>query len=165
MIIAVDVHYSKNDAVAAGVEFQNWADAEVLRELVVSISLVAGYKPGEFYKRELPCILALLDQLKVLPAYIVVDGYVYLDDAHRPGLGKHLYDALQGKVPVIGVAKSPFKNTPSDSAVIRARSKRPLYVTAAGLDRAEAKRYIQQMHGQYRLPTVLRRVDQLSRGY
>jgi deoxyribonuclease V len=163
MIVAVDVHYSINDAVAAAVVFKKWADAEALRELVVSISPVAEYQPGEFYKRELPCILGLLDRLGVLPAYIIVDGYVYLDDAHTPGLGKHLYDALKGKAPVIGVAKSLFKNAPTDSAVFRTKSKRPLYVTAAGLDRTEAKRYIQQMHGQYRLPTMLRRVDQLSR--
>jgi deoxyinosine 3'endonuclease (endonuclease V) len=44
MIVVVDVHYSKNAAVAAGEVFQDWADAEVLRELVVSTSPVAGYK-------------------------------------------------------------------------------------------------------------------------
>jgi deoxyribonuclease V len=165
MKVAVDVHYSKDDAVAAGVLFQNWADSEVLRELVVSISPVAEYQPGELYKRELPCILALLDQLEVLPVCIIVDGYVYLDDAQRPGLGKHLHDALKGKVPVIGVAKSLFKNAPTDSAVFRAKSNRPLYVTAVGLDDTEAKGYILQMHGRYRLPTMLRRADQLSRGH
>lgn len=163
MIVAVDVHYSKNDAVAVGVLFQNWADAEVLKEVVVSISPIAEYQPGEFYRRELPCVMALLDQLKVEPGYLIVDGHVYLDDSHKPGLGKHLYDALQGKVPVIGVAKRRFRDTPSDSAIFRGKSNRALYVTAAGLDRTAAKGFILQMHGRYRLPTMLRRADQLSR--
>jgi len=32
-----------------------------------------------FYKRELPCILKLLDKLEQPPSCIVVDGYVFLD--------------------------------------------------------------------------------------
>jgi deoxyribonuclease V len=47
--------------------------------------------------------------------------------------------------------------------VQRGHSRRPLYVSAAGIDAETAARYIQDMHGTYRLPTLLRRVDQLCR--
>ena len=46
-------------------------------------------EPGQFYKRELPCILELLKQVNPLPNYIVIDGYVYLGGDEKPGLGKH----------------------------------------------------------------------------
>ena len=163
MILAVDVYYSQNDAIAAGVLFKNWADADVVNELIIPVSPIAEYQPGQFYKRELPCVMTLLEQLEVLPDYIIIDGYVYLDDAHKPGFGKYLYDALQGKVAIIGVAKKRFKGTPSDTVVFRRESKRALYVTAVGIEQTEAKYFIMQMHGHYRLPTMLRRVDQLSR--
>ena len=100
-----------------------------------------------------------------MPEHIVIDGHVYLDDARKPGLGKYLYDALQGKAAIIGVAKSPFKSTPADAAIFRSKSKRPLYVTATGVDEHTAKGFIRQMHGPYRLPTLLKRADELCRSY
>ena len=42
-------------------------------------------------KRELPCILALLQDITVEPLIVVVDGYVTLGKHHKPGLGMHLY--------------------------------------------------------------------------
>lgn len=165
MILATDVHYFRNSAVAAGVLFQNWTDSQAVNEWGVALSTAADYEPGQFYRRELPCVMVLLEQTKLLPEYIIVDGHVYLDGNHRPGLGKYLYDALQEKVVIIGVAKSRFKGMPSGAAVFRRESKRPLYVTAVGIDETEAKGIIVQMHGRYRFPTMLRRVDQLSRSH
>jgi deoxyribonuclease V len=68
---------------------------------------IEEYTSGEFYKRELPCILSLLgknhfDNIEA----IIVDGFVYLDDQNKLGLGGHLYERLPYKVPVIGVAKN-----------------------------------------------------------
>jgi deoxyribonuclease V len=48
--------------------------------------------------------------------------------------------------------------------VLRGGSARPLYVTAAGLSADEAARRVRDMHGPYRIPTLLKRVDQLCRG-
>lgn len=48
----------------------------------------------------------LLSKHNLKPDCIIVDGFVHLED-DKPGLGKHLYDALNGKVRVIGVAKNP----------------------------------------------------------
>ena len=93
----------------------------------------------------------------------MIDGYVYLGKERTPGLGRYLYEALDKQVAVIGVAKNAFKNTPASTKLRRGKSQRPLYVTAAGIDEVDAKGYIQDMHGRDRIPTVLKRVDRLSR--
>jgi deoxyribonuclease V len=123
---------------------------------------VAPYQPGQFYRRELPCLLSVLATVAEPLEAIVVDGYVWLSD-DRPGLGAHLYEALGHREAVIGVAKTRFAGAEAEP-VIRGGSRRPLYVSAAGLERAAAARHIERMHGTYRLPTLLRRVDQLCRG-
>ncbi len=123
MILAVDVQYSRDKAVAGGVEFEHWTDARPLREHISFIKGVAEYRPGQFYRRELPCILKLLSDDHLRPTCIVVDGYVFLDGASAPGLGKWLFDALHGRVVVIGVAKNRFKGIPSECQVYRGRSK------------------------------------------
>lgn len=163
MILAVDVDYREDKAIAAGLLFQNWEDGEPVQELIAEILTVAEYEPGQFYKRELPCVLALLQQLEQLPEFIVIDGYVYLDGYQKPGFGKHLYEALAGKSVIIGVAKSRFKDTPAETELFRGGSKRALYVTAVGISAAEAKGFIMCMHGEHRIPTILKRVDQLSK--
>lgn len=163
MILAVDVDYREDKAVAAGLLFRNWEDREPIQELLAHIPTVAEYEPGQFYKRELPCVLALLQQLKQLPEFIIIDGHVYLDGKQKPGFGKHLHDALEGMSVIIGVAKSRFKDTPAETEIFRGGSKRALYVTAAGINEAEAKGFVIRMHGEHRIPTLLKRVDQLSK--
>lgn len=162
-ILATDVYYQENQAVAAGVLFSDWGDRSPLSQLTIPIEQVSDYEPGQFYRRELPCILELLQQLKNLPTHIIVDGYVYLDSTQKPGLGKYLYDALQAKSVVIGVAKNRFKDIAEESELLRGASQKPLYVTAAGISILEAKDLIARMHGQYRLPEMLKLVDHLSR--
>jgi deoxyribonuclease V len=161
MILAVDVDYRGDKAVAAGVVFEKWSDKESIREIVVSVPEVKEYIPGRFYQRELPCIKALLKELDTEIECIIVDGYVYLGSDDTPGLGAHLFNALEGSVTVIGVAKKPFKDTPKSAELLRGKSKRPLYITAQGVDVAVAKQYIAKMHGKNRIPTLLKRVDQL----
>jgi deoxyribonuclease V len=161
MICAVDVHYRIAYAVTAGVLFHRWDDSSAFREITVPVLSIKKYEPGQFYKREMPCILELLEQLECLPDFIIIDGYVYLDK--KPGLGKHLYNALKGHSVIIGVAKSRYKHTPAKAAVYRRGSKRALYVTAVGISEAEAHNCITKMHGEHRLPTLLKRVYQLSR--
>lgn len=94
---------------------------------------------------------------------LVIDGYVWLED-ERPGLGAHLYRALGGKVAVIGAAKTRYAGVTLVQEVRRGTSGSPLYITAAGMDLSEAARHVSEMHGPYRIPTLLKRVDQLCRG-
>ena len=93
---------------------------------------------------------------------LIVDGYVDLDPAGRPGLGARVHDKIG--VPVIGVAKSAFRSATHAAAVRRGVATRPLYVTAAGLCLEKAASLVAAMAGPHRLPDALRRVDRLSRG-
>lgn len=163
MILAVDVWYDGSVAYSAGVLFNDWADTCAVDEVTFNCDDVPEYVPGEFYKRELPVLLGLIDRLQSFPSLIIIDGYVYLEGQQDPGLGKHLYNKLGSTVPVIGVAKSPFKGISDEYAVYRGRSSKPLYITAVGIDINTAKQGVLEMHGSYRLPTLLKRVDQLSR--
>ena len=163
MIACVDVDYREVGAVAACVCFQAWSDDTSASETVVQIRNVEPYRSGQFYRRELPCILTVLKSLRESPQVIIIDGYVWLGE-QQPGLGAHLYAALGRQVPVIGVAKTRFVRAEPVENVLRGRSRSPLYVTAVGMGVAEAADHIRAMHGPYRIPTLLKRVDQLSRG-
>ncbi len=64
---------------------------------------------------------------------------------------------------MIGVAKSAFRGATHAIAVRRGTSSRPLYITAAGMPRADAADLIKHMAGPHRLPNALRRADTLAR--
>ncbi|MGF1761704.1 endonuclease V [Photobacterium sagamiensis] len=164
MLLVIDVHYrDDNSAVVAGLTFNEWSSDEVEGKHIVKIDNVEPYEPGSFYKRELPCILALLNSLEKVPNVIVIDGYVTLGKENEDGLGAHLYKALNPHTPIIGVAKSRFSGTSSDFEVYRGQSKQPLFVTSAGIDNSIAKELIKSMHGNNRLPTLLKAVDRECR--
>ncbi len=164
-ILAVDVYYwPSGTASAAGVLFDGWESPEPLNTLVREVDDVARYQPGRFYLRELPCILRLLKAVDVgeLQA-LIVDGYVMLGRNEKPGLGMYLFEALGKSVPIIGVAKNEFPKTPKECRVVRGNSKRPLFVTSVGVSHEFAKEAVRCMHGQYRIPTLLKWVDRLCR--
>jgi deoxyribonuclease V len=161
MIAAFDVHYLKNGcASAAAVLFSDYRDAEPAEVYTQFLPGTADYIPGEFYRRELPCILTLIGQLNEVPDEMVVDGYVML--GNRSGLGQHLFNSFDGKIPVIGVAKSKFESA-GGIEVFRGGSIHPLYVTSVGVNLEKASERIRTMHGAYRIPTLLKRVDVLAR--
>jgi deoxyribonuclease V len=164
MILAVDVHYpGDGTAIAAGVMFKDWHSDTVEQVVTHHVEQVAPYRPGFFFERELPCILALMSKLDAGPEAVIIDGYVWLGTDHRLGLGAHLHVALQGALPVIGVAKTRFHETPPGAEVIRGLSARPLFVTAVGIDAETAKISVRSMHGQFRMPTMLSEVDRACR--
>lgn len=160
---AVDVHYDEHgQARAALVVCADLTFATVISEHVVIIPHVAAYEPGAFYKRELPCIRAVLALAPCL-SLLVVDGYTTLDPQGRAGLGA--YAARDFGIPVIGVAKTPFRTATHAVEVVRGNSIRPLHVTAAGgISDTEAATVVAAMKGPYRIPTALKRVDNLARG-
>jgi len=96
------------------------------------------------------------------PAVVVIDGYVWLAPG-RPGLGAHLYEALGRSTAVIGVAKTRFASATGAVSILRGGSQSPLYITAIGMDLTEAAAAVTGMHGAYRMPTLVKRVDQLAR--
>ena len=129
------------------------------------IDAVNEYIPGEFYKRELPCILKILNRVDMKKVgLIIVDGYVYIDNNKNYGLGGKLWEHLEGEIPVIGVAKTKFvQNTNTVRDVYRGQSKNPLYISAVGIDIVEATNVISDMKGNYRIPDVLKTLDQKTK--
>lgn len=108
-------------------------------------------------------VRVILPVRAILPARVIlIDGYVWLG-AGRPGLGAHLYQALSQRTAVVGVAKRRFHGAGDALPILRGTSQAPLFVTAVGIDLAEAAANVQRMHGPHRIPTLLKRVDRLSR--
>jgi len=166
MIAAVDVYYHPpGGATAAAVVFPDWGANDVETELRENIARVAPYEPGSLYKRELPCLLLVLAKVCDGLETVIVDGYVWLAPDDRPGLGAHVYRALGSGIPVVGVAKSPFRGSSNALLVLRGRSRKPLYVTAVGMDRGLAAKQVASMHGSHRMPTMLKRADRLCRTF
>lgn len=163
-LAVTDVQYLEPGARAAVVVAAGWSDAATLEERTVLVEQVAAYRPGAFFERELPCLLAVLRAVTTEIGCVIVDGYVELDAAGAPGLGAHLHEALARRVPVIGVAKTAFREATSAAAVLRGTGRTPLYVTARGVDLAEAARRVSAMAGPHRIPTLLQRADHLARG-
>jgi deoxyribonuclease V len=166
MILAFDTYYDNTGkAKTVCLAFERWNDEQPLAIHTAFMENVADYTPGEFYKRELPCIL---DLFRTLPyteiEAIIVDGFVFLDDNRKLGLGGHLYEWLQEKIPVIGVAKTNFASIDKlKKPVLRGESLKPLYVTALGIDIETAAQHVQSMAGEYRFPTLLKELDQLTK--
>jgi deoxyribonuclease V len=168
--VALDVDYREaggvEHAMAAAVVFDAWDAPVAAHERVVRVDGVKPYVSGRFYERELPCLLAAIEAVKskgFAVDGVVVDGYVWLGDA-RPGLGAHLWEALGQSVPIVGVAKTKFDGAEGvQHEVTRGQSKRPLYVTSAGIPAKTAADHVASMAGAHRVPTLLARVDRLCR--
>ena len=162
MFAAADVHYlPSGGARAALVLAPDPTFSAIVSEKTVFIDHVARYQPGEFYRRELPPIRAVLGGVDDL-GLLIIDGYVTLDPDGRPGLGAYAHEEFG--VSVIGVAKTRYALAVHAIPVVRGTAKRPLYVTAVGIPPADAAELVRTMTGSFRLPDALRRVDTLARG-
>lgn len=165
-IAFLDVGYKATGARAACVLTESWEAASPHEAYVHDIEVVEPYEPGQFYRRELPCLLAVLRRLPSSPQIVVVDGYVWLASPARPGLGARLHQALGGAAPVVGIAKTAFAGVESSGAVVpvyRGTSQNPLFVTAVGLTPDVAGRCVRRMAGKHRIPELVRITDRLSR--
>ncbi len=159
----LDVHYGASGATAACVVFEAWPDAEPIGVHRVVVAKAAGYRAGRFFERELPGLLAVLEAAGREFESIVIDGYVHLRAGAGKGLGQHLREALPYEAEIIGVAKNPLKIADRFVPVLRGRSAKPLFVSAAGCSLADARKAVLSMHGPYRIPTLLRLADQYAR--
>jgi len=165
MIYAFDTYYVDDIAKTVCVGFKNWqaVNSDIVYE--ESLPVANDYQSGEFYKRELPCIMSLIGQIPLMDDdVLVVDGYVTLGADGRLGLGGHLYKSLDERYAVVGVAKNEF--AAQDDArrmVLRGNSQKPLFVTTLGIGVDEVATYIQTMQGDYRIPTLLKLLDQRTR--
>ena len=165
MILAFDTYYYDGKAKTVCLEFEDWNESKNFKIHEEIIDNVEEYIPGEFYKRELPCIISLLNKIDLTHIEaIVVDGFVYLDDEKKYGLGGRLYEQLNHKIPIIGVAKTNFAAIEKDKlALVRGDSKKPLYITAIGIALDDAFAKVASMAGEYRFPTLLKELDRLTK--
>jgi deoxyribonuclease V len=163
MKAALDAHYEEGRAVAACVVFEGWSDSEPAALLREVLPAAAGYRPGRFFERELPCLLAVLDKAAVTFDTILIDGYVHLGTGGGKGLGARLFEALPYRTVVIGVAKSPLAIAGPCVPILRGRSHKALFVSAIGFPALRAARLVSSMHGPYRIPTLLRLADRHAR--
>ena len=128
MFAAADVHYPPSGGARAAVVLaSDPAFSTLVGERTEFVKDVAPYRPGEFYRRELPPLRAVLAKADGIDL-LVIDGYVTLDPDGRPGLGAHAH--AEFGVAVIGVAKTRFASAAHAVPVIRGGAKRPLYVTS-----------------------------------
>jgi deoxyribonuclease V len=164
MILAIDVHYKNEGAKAVGILF-SMPDEMIHKTIVERISQVNSYEPGKFYKRELPCLQQVMNQVEQEEiSAVIVDGHVYVNNSGEFGLGAKLWEALDQTIPVIGVAKNSFDgNKQTVHEIIRGRSKKPLYISSIGMPLDEAASLILKMTGQHRMPDLIKKVDTNSK--
>ena len=164
-ILALDAFYNDANAHVIGVVFSDFGLNEI-KWYNQDTVIAEEYIPGQFYKRELPCLLNILNEVDLSEIdLIIIDGYVFLDDLGKKGLGAHLFDSIKQKVPIMGVAKSKFyNNTKTTLEVFRGKSKRPLYVSSIGIEIERAADLLMNLVGNYRMPDILKKLDQITKG-
>lgn len=163
MIAILDAAYAKRASAAACVTAADWTSPDPLAQFTHGDGPAADYEPGAFWRRELPLLLSVLNMTPERPDALLIDGYVFLDGDGREGLGAHLFAALGGTTPVVGLAKTRFSDADAWAARIRRQSTlRPLYVTAVGIALGDAAEAVASMPGA-RLPDLCRLADQTAR--
>ncbi len=163
-IVCLDAAYGEGAQSVAAVVFSDWPSPGCSRIWSERIDAPpAPYRPGRFFERELPLLLRALAALALRPGAVLIDGYVVLDAAGRPGLGAHLHTALGRRTPVVGAAKTAFRGAECALPVRRGGAKNPLYVSAIGIDPDDAARHVGAMAGQHRIPEHIKRVDREAR--
>ena len=164
MISLIDVYYRKDMAQSVCVVINDWSDDVPFKVYSLKQNVRQPYIPGEFYRRELPVIMNILKLVRERIEYILIDGYVWLNaEKTQKGLGAFLYSKLKNTVPIIGVAKNSFQNNKSAVILYRGASKRPLFITSIGINQDNASNLIKKMHGENRIPTIIKLTDTLSR--
>jgi len=163
MNLAIDIYYHDKGATCVGVLF-DWEDVEPKKIIRAFLDEVEEYVPGEFYKRELPCVMAVIYQVRQYKIdCIILDSHVQLGNG-QIGLGEYVYKTVNEIYPIIGVGKRGFySNAEYVREVRRGESENPLYVSAIGMDLDKAAECIKNMHGKFRLPTILKEVDRIGR--
>ncbi len=163
MKLAIDLHFDSVGASVAALAFDEWDAAEPSRSFTSRIQHVEKAVRGELDLRALPCFLQLLREHALAAELIVINGLVHLDAQETPGLGRHLYHALGGSCPIIGVAKTAPAGMPEQFEVQREEETRPLIITCVGIDLGASKARVRGMHGRKRVPTLLKLAARLAK--
>lgn len=113
-VAGLDVAYDTgSDLIAAAVVVLDAQTLETVAEATVVATASFPYVPGLLAFREIPALVAALNEVSVDPELLVCDGYG-IAHPRRFGLACHL-GVLTG-LPSIGVAKTPFIGAGDDLA-------------------------------------------------
>jgi deoxyribonuclease V len=159
----LDVKYNKGKATVGCVLVDELCDKIPKAAFTIETDVTAPYMPGQFYIREMPPLIKAVEMSGKELRVLVIDGYVWLDKG-KPGLGAHLYEHFKGRYLVIGIAKRPFTGNRAAIEVFRGESRRPLWVTSMGMDAHVASDIVSKLPGKFRIPSMVKRADQLSKG-
>jgi deoxyribonuclease V len=163
MKLAIAVHFDATQARAVAVAFDAWDAPEAEKTYLTHIAQVEKAARGELDLRALPCVMQLLREHKLTPELVLIDGFVHLDGDETPGLGRHLFQALGGTTPVIGISKSNRPGLSAQFEVMREEEAKPLIVTSAGIDIGAAKARLRVMHGRKVVPTLMKLALRLAK--
>lgn len=163
MKLFVAVHVDGAQATAAAVAFDAWDAMEATKTCTTRIAHIEKAVRGELDLRELPCVLQLLGEHRLEPELLLFEGFVHLDGDDTPGLGQHLFHALGGRVPVVGISKKGLPGLSAQFEVMREEETPPLVVTSAGVDIGAAKARVRSMHGRKRVPTLMKLAARLAK--
>jgi deoxyribonuclease V len=180
-VAGLDVAYcAASDRLAAAVVVLDTQTLEVVEEVTALGVATFDYVPGLLAFRELPPLVAALQDLTITPDLLVCDGYGI---AHPRRFGLACHVGVLTDRPTIGVAKNPFTGeyrTPgiergswSDlhedgetlGRVLRTqRGVKPVFVSVGHRMSIErAAELVVVLCLRYRLPETTRLADQLSR--
>jgi deoxyinosine 3'endonuclease (endonuclease V) len=159
MLLALDLHY-EDDRTWVGYAHGDGEGNILGKGRYMVPGAPEPYVSGQFWRRELPPIMTILEAHPELLDNIRI---IFVDCSCQiptgPSMGEKLYDALGGKYRVIGVAKTLYLGSTS-TAITRGTSKRPLYVSeAATNDFSSAAELVLGLAGPHRLPTILKMAD------
>ncbi|MBE9170969.1 deoxyribonuclease V [Pleurocapsales cyanobacterium LEGE 06147] len=181
-VAGVDVGFKDNYSITkAAVAVLSYPNLELVETAIASLPTTFPYIPGFLSFRELPAVLAALEQLKTTPDLILCDGQG-LAHPRRLGIACHLGVLID--LPTIGVGKSllvgkheevpPQKGswTPlihrgeTIGVVLRSRiNVKPIYISIGHkISLTTAINYVMGCLTKYRLPETTRWADKLASG-
>ncbi len=181
-VAGVDVGFEAAGTVTrAAVAVLRYPELDVLETAIARRPTTFPYIPGLLSFRELPAVLAALEQLREPPDLLLCDGQG-IAHPRRFGIASHL--GLLVDIPAIGVAKTRLCGTHEEppnqrgawtplwgageiiGAVLRTRpGVKPLYISPGhrvGLETAIA--YVMGCCTRYRLPETTRHAHRLASG-
>ena len=181
-VAGVDVGFEAAGTVTrAAVAVLRYPELDVLETAIARRPTTFPYIPGLLSFRELPAVLAALEQLREPPDLLLCDGQG-IAHPRRFGIASHL--GLLVDIPAIGVAKTRLCGTHEEppnqrgawtplwgqgeiiGAVLRTRpGVRPLYVSPGHRISLEtALAYVMGCCTRYRLPETTRHAHRLASG-
>lgn len=181
-IAGVDVGFEQNNTITrAAVAVLEYPDLTLREYAIAREPTRFPYVPGLLSFREVPAVLAALEQLSALPDMLLCDGQG-IAHPRRLGIASHLGVLLD--LPTIGVAKSRLIGTHDEpgeekgawqplwdkeeeiGCVLRTRSRvKPLYISPGhrvGLE--SARQWVMACLTRYRLPETTRWAHRLASG-